>query len=214
MKSRGSKNRVGPILDAKERFISTIAGQSEHNSTWYRFIRRRLPSFLRRIIDPEDILQEACINAAKARYMAGIEDPSGIEAWFRKIILNTILNTWRFYRRGKRVSSYKPIENSKPVGLIACCGARPGEPIALSPTGEEILSRKEEVSRILAAMRELPRNQALLLRYVYERQIPIQQAAMRMGISRRRASQSLYRAKKNLRIMILRDSSRSSKLSS
>ena len=180
-------------------FLCDVARERSH---WLRFVSHAvqgLPSTLRRALEPEDVLQEACFTAFKNQSSFQGQSALQFKRWFKMVILGTVRNLLRFHQRDKRIinvlsPSLRDAQNSdshlQNNGEHLC--------VSPAPSPEQYLAMQEEIQRILEAIESLPPDQALLLLLVTVEELSLQEAAKELGISAQAASSRLCRARKNL----------------
>lgn len=143
---------------------------------------------LRNQDDAEDELQNALWNAY--RNIGGFEQNAQFSTWITRILLNQCLMRIRKDRRRQHVS----IDNF-PLGDEVTTLDLPDQ----RPSQEQTLSGGEVETALRTEVKRLPRLMRQVLLLVHLDEIPIPEAAVRLGISVPAAKSRLLRARRELR---------------
>ncbi len=159
---------------------------------WRSFVGRSLPPVLRGQMEPEDILQEACLSVFKKRKKIPANRLDA-RRWFGRVIRNVINNRSRFLLRKKRCSRIGP--PSHPVFVD-------DETPSDLPSPEEAAAIEENLNAILEAISSLPEKEAIAILYVGVGGLSLRDAARLMQIDPAEISRFLYRGRKALRLKL------------
>lgn len=134
-------------------------------------------------IDHEDIVQEAFTKVwqTAASYQA---NKAKFTTWFYRILVNTAIDRVRARKKLTTAAS----ENFE-------WDALPDE----APDAEAVLSEKQHLGQLHAAVRDLPERQRAAITLCYEQGMSNQQAAEIMGLHVKALEGLLVRARKNLK---------------
>lgn len=132
-----------------------------HRGRLTAFVASRMHAGLRGWIEPDDVVQEACLEAA--RKIAGFEDrhPRGFYAWLVRIAEFKLSEADRSRRAKKR---------GHPAPLVA-------EPMSLQTSVAGRASRGEHALRIADAIARLPGKQAAAVRLRYLQGLSVAETA-------------------------------------
>jgi RNA polymerase sigma-70 factor (ECF subfamily) len=152
---------------------------SQQNASLLAFIRSRIGGHLARKIEPEDILQEASIEALRSLPTAPLKDWSPLQ-WLFQICERKIIDAHRrFFQSQKRNAAR---EAALPAGSDG--GGGIADLLAASmTTPSEAFSRDERQLRMLAALDTLPDDQREALRLRYLVGLPSKEIAAKLGKS-------------------------------
>lgn len=136
--------------------------------------RRVMPSRLRPVVDPEDLVQSACVLACEREDRLRHWDRDALERWLRWTVVNLILNAHR--REARRAPSF-------PSACAEGTGKDFLESIASRrPTPADRDAARYLRHRVFDAMRGLERTERALVLLVCLRGISAGDAARRLGI--------------------------------
>jgi len=161
------------------------------------YIRRRLPSHLRRRVGASDILQNTVIDLLAVRER--FED-RGVPS-FRKML--KVMADLNIARAMEREHAQKR-DIAKDKGPVTLAGGRrsrdglqrlPGD----TPTASEDFRRREDKQRLGDLLLQLPEEHQEIIRLVHEERLPHAEVASRLGISEAAARKRLSRAMSRLR---------------
>lgn len=199
------KKTAPPKKETRLALFVSVCGEPE---SWRPYVLRILPKVLRKELEPEDVIQEACLCALRCNLKSCGESKAQVHDWFKGLIFYTVRNLYRFRVRTKRFSS--AIFYHAGLALLEDFSEQ-GELALLSkePSHEELLAMHEEIEMVLKAVGELPPVAALLILYVCVEDLSLQEAAKKLGLNPEDASRLLYLAKKTLRKRLLEKRSES-----
>lgn len=148
----------------RDAWLVLSRGRSAHLA----FLRRRLPT----AADAEDILQLAWMQAA--RHLDDLRGEAQLEAWFWRILRNTLTDEHRRLGREREATDASPLaaESVEPAAVCGCS-----------------LSVLERID---------PRHREMIRRSDLD-EVPMQELADGLGISVNNASVRLHRARKAMR---------------
>ena len=176
-----------------------VAEFSKHRETLWRVIYGRLDHRLCGRIDPDDVLQEAYVDAFN-RLPQFIEQRESwsLLVWVRVILKQTLINVHR------RHFSAKKRDASKEVGAQNGDGADVQRPMAEKCVGRmstpsQVAIRKESVAELETALDQMKPNdrQILIMRHFDE--LSNKESASRLGITEKAASIRYIRAIERLK---------------
>lgn len=160
-----------------------------HYDRLARFAHGRLPTWLRRRVSVDDVLQETCTRVF--RNVASFEPrgPDAFFAWCCRIAENHIRNLVDFHRAQKRWTGTDDAGPGALDGVAAAAGKRPSEVAAL----------RERAERLAACMRGLDPPHEQVVRHRYVEGHSNRSTAALMNRSERATEQLLARAVRQLR---------------
>lgn len=180
----------GGDLDALQRLIVEYHGQL------CGVVAAKIEPALRRVIDPDDVLQEAYAVAFTAVAGCEFESPAAFFGWLKQIALNKLTDEQRGLRAKKRDVRRLQIEpgsarTSYPdlIHLVSSPGSTPSRRMA---KGEEVAAVISSVARLTTDQRDVVR-----LRFLEDR--PVAEVAERLGKSEAAVHMLCHRALKSLR---------------
>lgn len=140
--------------------------------------------------EAEDLLQDVFVSVfSKAASYDPAWKPS---TWIYRIALNKCRDYGRKQRLRKFVSFTPPESEDEP-------GAYAPEPVDLGPNVEDIVARRQEMSRLSAAIDALPHKmRSALVLHTIEGRSQIECSEI-LGVSRKSVEMLVYRARKTLR---------------
>lgn len=145
----------------------------------------RIPRQLRRIIDPEDVVNDVFIAAMKNISSFDGESIAQFSAWLKTIAKNQIIDVHRKKANADRESVFSLILDVM------------GEPQNESPS--KVVSREEAEQELKGHIARLPERQrkAVTLRFLQE--LTLEQVAEKMNLSKSAVRSLIHRAKDVLR---------------
>lgn len=173
-----------------------------------RYIRRRLPLDLERVVDAEDILQESFKAAFVQMSTLEVRNYAGFAGWLTAIARNQLNNVSRSLRARKRGGGHQ-------VGVAPGKDAASGhdDPDAEVLEVLDLLARntksprsvagdREYVELMRAAIQELEPDHRLALRLRFIDGLPHAQIAGKLGRTEEAVRQLCFRALKRLRSLL------------
>lgn len=148
-----------------------------------------------RLIDVEDVLQQAYVSAFKALPESRFSSPGGFYKWLERIATNDWLDMQRALKRQKR--DVRRVANSidtrdslvDAVQRIAASG----------PTPSRQLARGEAIAAALSCLARLTEEQRTVIRRRYFEHAPVAELAHELGKSESAVHALCYRALQRLR---------------
>ena len=119
-----------------------------------RSIERRIPLKFRHLLDADDVLQQACVDAFRAFPKARFGSFEAFTAWFAMIVRRQLIDTLRAlnaHRRGGEMTRVTSTGHSSASDFLAAVAAH-------SVTASRIMSRAEAVERLQRAIAILPQH--------------------------------------------------------
>lgn len=144
----------------------------------------RIPADLRRIVDPEDIVQEAEIDVFRRIEVFEPRGPNSFYRWFATIAVSRLRDAIRWDRAAKRGGgalasnqTRRSIEDSTIalLDLLAAPGNTPSQSVA----------RGEAIRAVGAALGEIPEDHRQAVQLVHLEGRPVAEAAAQMGRTER-----------------------------
>ena len=185
-----------------EFFISGLAG--ELSLRWKGFVIRHVPPEFRfRLDHPLDILQEAYLEALECQDSFRGNSRREFTRWFETIVRRTIQRVVEEVRKREEHerSDFSLTSLSQNVEKDDD-NAEAFRKLTTQLSQEEIVSMREEIDRTLEALHDLPPVAGYLIVLVCVQEIPLAEAAEKLGITPKAASQYLWRAKKELKKLL------------
>ena len=134
----GNSDKRGQLLELFRDYLRQIAARSTNSSPHGQ-------------ISTSDLVQSALIGANRDFSNCKAKTRGELQAWLKQCLLNDIMNRYRDLRRQKRdVRREKPLAENDFIT----------DPIE---TPDEVVIRKENETRLLAAMKKLPPQQRQLI---------------------------------------------------
>ena len=171
---------------------------TNHRSAIRQRVTYRIPDALRGAIDPDDVVQEACVDAFRnmARFQWRCAD--SFDRWFPTIALRRLRDAIKRQRSIKRGGGKVPVAARMPgledsmVGLLDLLAA-PGR------TPSQSAARHEAVEAIQSALQDLPEDYRQAVWLVHLEGSGIAAAAQTMQRSERAVENLCYKAKLRMR---------------
>lgn len=142
-------------------------------------LARHIPADLRRIMDPEDVLQEAHVEMFQNLGTFEPRGPDSFYRWVATIALNRLRSMVRHHRAlrrggGEQVVSTncKRFEDSSVALFNALAGP--------CKTPSQSVARHEAIAAVQAALRDLPERYRYAVQLVHIEGLPVREAAARM----------------------------------
>ena len=165
-----------------------------HSSTLHTYLKKRIPVGLRRVISPEDIMQDVWMVAANK--IGGIQRSDEVGAWLMKATKNMLADAIKRAVAAKRGGRMRLDYNVRPASSSGL------EPLALAestqrtPSSED--AAREAAYAVRSAVRLLPDRyrEAVTLRYLQEESVSVVARRLRSTVPATRGL--LYRG---IRIM-------------
>lgn len=178
---------------AQEQFVS------DHCALLLRYLQHRIPENLRRLIDPQDVLQDVCFEAFRRMDRFKAEDPRMAVRWLLRIARNRVIDLIRkehtVKRGGGRVAPLQQPDSDDDtvLQLLQELAVYRRTPSQSAIRHELLISLERGIERLTPDHR-----QALQCRYVDN--LPIEQIAQRMHRSDGAVLMLCNRALKALRV--------------
>lgn len=175
-----------------------IAEQAKRLSHWRALVLKLVSPELRSVHQSKDILQEAFLNALRSEGKFLGRSEAELILWFVGIIKNTIRDFARDYRRHtKKNVLFCTLEGKSSQGEKR--DSEGVDKICPWSSPEEILSLRDEITKLFHTILSLPPDVELLLIFVDVENIPVALAAQKLGLTSKQASQRLWRGRRKLR---------------
>jgi RNA polymerase sigma-70 factor (ECF subfamily) len=165
----------------------------EHGPRLLNMIRRRIDPALSTRLDPEDILNQAFLDAR--RKWGAFKKQSALtpHAWLYRIVLDRLIEVWRHQTRARRDPDREmpwPERSSVQLGLgLVSPGTSPSDAAARA----ELQQHMRQILELLGA-----RDQEILWMRHYD-QLSFKEAAMVLGLTENAATLRYVRALKRLK---------------
>lgn len=157
-------------------------------------LRGRMEAALRRVLDPDDVLQEAYTAAFQTVGRSRFDGPASFYRWLQTIVLNKLKDHERALRSGKR-----------DVTRLASDDARTSYPeliqrvSAPGSTPSQHLAKGEAVAIVISSLARLTDDQREVVRLRFLEDKPVAEVAARMGRTEAAVHMLCHRALKALR---------------
>jgi len=160
-----------------------------------RFVASRIPHRLQALIDADDVLQDAHVDAYRNLHRFEARGPDSFDRWLGTIALRRLRNQIQRYRAAKRGG-----------GAAAITDAATGDSIVMmldimvSPekSPSRRAARNEAVDAFSAALGLLPEAYRQAVQLVYLDGLPVDEAATRMGRTPSAVRNLCHKAKQRL----------------
>ncbi len=151
---RSDRAKKGPGPAGTSDLIADVAKRHRY---WLRLIDRHLPSFVRSLVEPADVLQETYLRVLRQGVAFQGMSSEEREVWLLKIIARVIQNEVRKWERRDALGRLAAIAHGLHRGQrhVGDDDVEP-EPESPWPGPEKQLSMAEEGERILRAIGSLP----------------------------------------------------------
>lgn len=181
---RSDTDLMAEIAEGDHRAFAEL--MARYKTPLFRFILR----YVGVRSEAEDLLQDVFIIVfSKAASYDPAWKPS---TWIYRIALNKCRDYGRKQRLRKFVSFTRPDNEDEP-------GSFAPEPVDLGPNVEDIVARRQEMSRLSAAIDALPHKmRSALVLHTIEGRSQIETSEI-LGVSRKSVEMLVYRARKTLR---------------
>lgn len=183
-----------PESGSAERILA--AAFHQHTERLLGIVHFRMDGRLRSRVDPEDVLQEAYLDAIKRIENCDLDNPERTFVWLRLISLQTLTNVHRRHLGVQKRSTERQLEI---LDALADSFFQPLEPSASLTSPSQAMMREETMSQIQRALADLPElhREILLLRH-FEGLSNTEVAAV-LNIGAKAASSRYVRAIERLR---------------
>lgn len=143
----------------------------EREDYLHRYINRKIPARLDRILSTEDILQDTWVSAFRSLPQFKATEPDAFERWLTSIANHRLIDAIRTARRVKRGSKQRLTSTRK--GASSSFLSLFGIVASPQPTPSAEFATTEAVRAVRQALEQLPkdRQQAVGLRYIEGRSI-------------------------------------------
>ena len=172
---------------------------TKHREALWQAVYFRLDHRLSGRVDPDDVLQEAYLDAAK-RLNQFVEqhDSWSMLVWIRVILRQTLINVHRRHFMSKKRDASREAENPTRTGE-GCLPAITEECPSRTSTPSQVVMRKESCSELQSALDQLKvlDRTVLVLRHFEE--LSNKDTANRLGVSEKAASIRYVRAIEKLK---------------
>ena len=162
----------------------------------YGTIEGRMVAALRRQVDPEDILQQAYVNAFKSIGNCSFDGVGGFYAWLERIAVDRLKNTERNLRRLKRDIGRQLTRSAAGATSYPGLMARLTSPGA---TPSRSLAKREASAAMLSSMARLTDEQRAVVRMRFLEDRPVAEIAAELGKTEAAVHMLSYRGLKTLR---------------
>jgi RNA polymerase sigma-70 factor (ECF subfamily) len=162
-----------------------------------RYVRTRIPLRLRKVVAPEDVLQEVCVSAFHGRKAVRIRTKEGFARWLQKVADRKLIDLCRSAYAEKRGGP--DAYNFDPLGAGSSLAHLCKRLLPSSRTPSREISAREAVHAVQLGLQELPEDirQAIVLHEVEGRSLD--DVAKFMDRSQAAVRGLLYRGRVRLR---------------
>lgn len=157
---------------------------TRHHERLCRLVSAKLSQPLRRLIDPEDIVQDAEIHAFQRIASFQPRGPDSFFRWIAAIALNRIRNVWRQHRTAKR-DLLNEVANQPAPGLADSALNLLDMLLGPLDTPSHCMARTEALAAVERAISALPERYGQAVWLVHMRGMSVAAVAERMGRSDR-----------------------------
>jgi RNA polymerase sigma-70 factor (subfamily 1) len=152
----------------------------EYHAPLLAKVKGRLSPALRRYVSPEDVLQQAYIEAFKAATGRAFENPAGFYRWLERICLDQLKNACRHLRRDRRDVrrnlSGSAAGTRSALALVERLPASPSTP-SRHP------AKQEACAAALSSLARLSDDQRTVVQMRFLEDRPVQEIAAELGKS-------------------------------
>ena len=145
-----------------------------------RRISRRIPWSMRSLIDADDVLQHACVDAFHAFGTVRFENRAALSGWFATIARRALIDTIRALRAEKRGGRWRPVRYLDPNQSLSDLFLRLHQ-TSITPSRQAVA--RECLERLEKAVVELPDHYRLVVELYDLQQQTIEEVACRLGRS-------------------------------
>lgn len=177
----------------------------EHYSRWdpERFrgylcvlARQGLHAMMFDAVDESDVVQEALLQAHRARKGFRGSSEQEVLAWLRKILTHKLMDLYRFTRRAKRnIARQRSLE----VVLQTSSERLERSLVSVGSSPSQRAVRNEDLLRVSAAIQKLPEKQRSAVELHYLQSCAFSEVAERMGLNRDQVAGLIRRGLSNVR---------------
>jgi RNA polymerase sigma-70 factor (ECF subfamily) len=162
----------------------------------------RLGHLFRARFDVSDVVQEACLRAFKGRDQVRGRTEAELVRWLQAIVGNVLVDLVREHGADRRDPR---LERS-----LAAAGDDPSAPLAAylsasEPGPSTLAGRQEDLLGLAAAVERLPEAERDAVVAHYLLGLPLAEVAERLGRSEKGVAGLLFRGKKRLRELLVRE---------
>ena len=143
------------------------------------YVESRMPPGLRRVMGPDDILQEVWVTAFRDFGAARVTDRKSLAGWTMTLVKRRLLDQIRATRRLKRGREFRPLHDAAPASRSV---AQLLDQLALTTTTpSRRFASKEAEFAVRIAIAGLPEHQRQALWLHYFEGLKLEQIAQRTG---------------------------------
>jgi RNA polymerase sigma-70 factor, ECF subfamily len=179
---------------------------SIHRPAILQFCEREMDGRLRRVMDPEDVVQDVMLNAYRSISTVEFENASAVRGWLEKIAHNRLIDLRRRHLgRKRRDGEGRSLEES--IGTGSDGGSLhlgDGLP-APGHSPSSIAGRREQAETLDEFISGLPAHFRAVLRMIVVEQLSIAEISSRLGKSQAAVRKRLERALHAVRDRMLRE---------
>lgn len=170
----------------------------EYHAALRRLVDGRIDAAFRRRWEPEDVLQDAYIDAFQAldRPVGAPQfgSPAAFYKWLERIVLNRLTDAQRSLCSAKRdVARELPVDRSPRPDCSTTCQDLLGRLSASGTTPSRAVAREEAVGAVLASLARLPEPQRTVIRLRFLEDVPVQRIAELTGQTEAAVYQQCHR---------------------
>jgi RNA polymerase sigma-70 factor (ECF subfamily) len=194
----GSPPRIGELLDRARAGDRVAMGQvfEKHTDFLLRRITKLMGSALRRTIEPEDVLQETLLVAARRIGVFRGTSEQALATWLAALARRKLIDLARHNGRLKRALKRQSSLEELGVGNSGWFpSAHPIDPC----TASQVAVKQELSTKLTEAMARMDRREAEVLWLRYVDGMSLEGIGRHMGVGRHGASGIVSRALRNLR---------------
>jgi len=159
-----------------------------------RFLAARIPRSMQALIDADDVLQDAHVDAYRNLHRFEVRGPDSFDRWLGTIALRRLRNQIQRYRAAKRGGGAAAIGGATDDSIVTMLD------IMASPekTPSRRAARGEALEAVAAAIELLPEAYRQAVQLVYLDGLGVEDAAARMGRTPSAVRNLCHKAKRKL----------------
>ena len=198
------ESESGELVDRVRRGDETALAAlfSKERDRLWRMVQARLDTRLRGRVDPDDILQEAYLDAIKRVTHFAAEPEMSVFLWFRMIVGQTLIDVHRRHLEAQRRDAGRDVSITRRAGPEASSASLAGQLVAHLTSPSQAAIREEMETQLREAIERLEPidREVLVLRHFEE--LTNGEVAQVLGIQVKAASIRYVRAIARLKVIL------------
>lgn len=163
-----------------------------HSDEFCTYVCRRIPRRLRSLIQPEDVLQEAYMDACRSAGSFQGDDPRGLVRWLQRIVVRRLAQQIRTLSARKRIGRHDVLRGRWPNMDSDAAGLTKRTP-------SKEISKRESLAIISQRIHDLTEQRRMAIELFFLKQQSLTSVGQQLNCSKNAGRSLIFQACKQLR---------------